>query len=139
MQQRGIYTIAVERFSCMHSRRPLARRPSNISHARRINFPQCRNSQRNTIIIRSNQAIYLSIITLRAGPVLLWAGARRSATAAVLPRSAWSSLRARLSAPAMLSRVAWASVVVARASVGGDTPAHTLSPCTRAESVHHHV
>jgi hypothetical protein len=71
--------------------------------------------------------------------VLLWAGARRSATAAVLPRSTRSSLRARLPASALLSSVACTSVVVAGTSVGGDAAAHALSPSTCAESVHHHV
>ena len=130
------------RFPCCHACIQNAMRrspPSNISHAIRLKPLEVKSHKRHNHNSNQRYPIHLSIITLRARPVLLWTGARRSATAAVLPRSTRSSLRARLPASTVLSSVARTSVVVAGASVGGDTAAHALSPCTRAESVHHHV
>lgn len=117
--------------ACMQKfKTPCTHLPSKHSMQEGPNSP---DTPRNAIIIKPNQGYLSSIITLRARPVLLRAGARRSATAAVLPRSARSSLRARLPASAVLSGIAWTSVVVARAPVSGDTAAHAFSPCTRSK------
>lgn len=132
----GIYIIAVERFPCMHSNAVCA---FTVKHAmqegQNLPMPQVPKKRH----YRKIKSRYLSIIMLRARPVLLRAGTRRSATAAVLPRSARSSLRTRLPASAALSRIARTSVVVACASVSGDTPAHAFSPRTRSKCVHHQV
>ena len=132
-----IYIIAVERFPSISN--AMCASTIKLSMRKGQNPPMPQVLKKKTPLSLKFKSRYLSIVALRIRPVLLRAGARRPTTAAVLPRSAWSSLRARLPASAVFSGIAWTSVVVAGASVGCNTTAHALSPCTGSECVHHQV